>query len=583
MFNLIASVAVSAGLVLGGMWAHIAFDKLTNRVDSLKTNMSILSSQVKDKELRFGLSTYVPAQGGTGTSTNPVAGDILMSFASNAYGPTALYAGSGITLSTSTYRRLTITGTGSAFEVATTSNIAVPELAYFTQTSGRTTLGSVATGTISATNGVTVTAGRSAVGGALAIDCTVASGSAAGCLSSADWTIFNNSADFAYPFTPITAFGSTFAAGTTSQMYINNSTFPSFFAVNASSTALSATSLSIGGSGTTTISSAGAVSIPSGLTVADLTSALTLTGAGGLFAEYTGTTCTNQFVRVLSALGAATCATVVAGDVDLADLTATNTTLTFSGAYDGSTARTVGLNLGNANTWTALQTINNASTTNLTVGTFFAPAANDGAPLGISGIAWADLFLASGSVINWNAGDLTLTHAANLLTLTGGGFTMDGAFINSDGTLEIPNAASPTVDAIGEFALDTTLNELLVATSTDAGAPAVIKPFTTISFGLSTSTAGSGTTTLALGPAAGAGYINEIQCYSDTFYRVVLYDASSNRTNDLVASSTVGTVKLLSNRVFTSGEAIIADIGTTTAPTGSREIGCRAKFYYTRS
>lgn len=41
----------------------------------------------------------------------------------------------------------------------------------------------------------------------------------------------------------------------------------------------------------------------------------------------------------------------------LAALTATNTTLTFSGSYDATTARTVGLNLGNANTWTATQTL----------------------------------------------------------------------------------------------------------------------------------------------------------------------------------------------------------------------------------
>jgi len=39
----------------------------------------------------------------------------------------------------------------------------------------------------------------------------------------------------------------------------------------------------------------------------------------------------------------------------LLNLTATNGTLTFSGAYNTTTARTVGLNLGNANTWTAQQ------------------------------------------------------------------------------------------------------------------------------------------------------------------------------------------------------------------------------------
>ncbi len=39
----------------------------------------------------------------------------------------------------------------------------------------------------------------------------------------------------------------------------------------------------------------------------------------------------------------------------LANLTATDSTLTFSGTYTGVTARTIGLNLGNANTWTGVQ------------------------------------------------------------------------------------------------------------------------------------------------------------------------------------------------------------------------------------
>lgn len=42
-------------------------------------------------------------------------------------------------------------------------------------------------------------------------------------------------------------------------------------------------------------------------------------------------------------------------------LTATNGSLTFSGNYDGSTARTVGLNVGNANTWTGQQTFNTSA------------------------------------------------------------------------------------------------------------------------------------------------------------------------------------------------------------------------------
>lgn len=59
------------------------------------------------------------------------------------------------------------------------------------------------------------------------------------------------------------------------------------------------------------------------------------------------------------------------------------------------------------------------------------PSANDGAALGASGAAWSDLFLASGAVVNFNAGDVTLTHAANLLAFAGAasGYTFDGKLV----------------------------------------------------------------------------------------------------------------------------------------------------------
>lgn len=65
------------------------------------------------------------------------------------------------------------------------------------------------------------------------------------------------------------------------------------------------------------------------------------------------------------------------------------------------------------------------------------PLSNDGAALGVSGTAWSDLFLASGAVINFNAGDVTLTHSSNLLAFAGAssGYTFDAAVTpaSSDG------------------------------------------------------------------------------------------------------------------------------------------------------
>lgn len=55
-----------------------------------------------------------------------------------------------------------------------------------------------------------------------------------------------------------------------------------------------------------------------------------------------------------------------------------------------------------------------AINTSLVLGT------SDGGALGSTTKMWSDLFLASGAVINWNNGDVTLTHSGNLLTLAGG-------------------------------------------------------------------------------------------------------------------------------------------------------------------
>jgi len=45
---------------------------------------------------------------------------------------------------------------------------------------------------------------------------------------------------------------------------------------------------------------------------------------------------------------------------------------------------------------------------------------SDGGALGSTTKMWSDLFLASGGVVNFNAGDITLTHSSDTLTLAGG-------------------------------------------------------------------------------------------------------------------------------------------------------------------
>lgn len=85
------------------------------------------------------------------------------------------------------------------------------------------------------------------------------------------------------------------------------------------------------------------------------------------------------------------------------------------------------------------------------------PKADNTQQLGSTSFNWADLFLGSGAVINWNAGDVTLTHASNALTWAGAtSYTFDVA----------PNVA-------GSFTLTQALNRNVTggvtATSYNAG------------------------------------------------------------------------------------------------------------------
>lgn len=94
-------------------------------------------------------------------------------------------------------------------------------------------------------------------------------------------------------------------------------------------------------------------------------------------------------------------------------------TLSYSDLFLASGA-VVNFNNGNV---TITHAANTLTFSGATVGFLFAnttaPSTNDGAALGTSSVSWSDLFLASGAVINFNAGDVTITHAADTLTFAG--------------------------------------------------------------------------------------------------------------------------------------------------------------------
>ncbi len=74
-----------------------------------------------------------------------------------------------------------------------------------------------------------------------------------------------------------------------------------------------------------------------------------------------------------------------------------------------------------------------SSTNNVTL----VPSSTDGAALGSTTRMFSDLFLASGGVINFDNGDVTLTHASNALTIAGGilNLTYGGAALNITSTI----------------------------------------------------------------------------------------------------------------------------------------------------
>jgi hypothetical protein len=72
------------------------------------------------------------------------------------------------------------------------------------------------------------------------------------------------------------------------------------------------------------------------------------------------------------------------------------------------------------------------------------PTTSDGVALGTGSLMWSDLFLASGSVINFNNGDITATHSANTLTFAGG-------------TVATAALTGTTIDASTDFTIGDTV------------------------------------------------------------------------------------------------------------------------------
>ena len=157
--------------------------------------------------------------------------------------------------------------------------------------------------------------------------------------------------------------------------------------------------------------------------IAELTSAASAAGTDFLMAQQgtTGTPYRKMTVAQVMGSGAAVLASRV---------TVNAATVPANGVYLPA-ANTLGL---------AVNTVGEVQLT----ASAFSPITSDGNALGTTSLMWSDAFLASGAVINFNAGNYTLTHSAGLLTASG------TITIGSAGnTLTItPNATSGTAIAL---------------------------------------------------------------------------------------------------------------------------------------
>jgi len=82
-----------------------------------------------------------------------------------------------------------------------------------------------------------------------------------------------------------------------------------------------------------------------------------------------------------------------------------------------------------------------------------SPGTSDGTALGTTSLMWSDLFVASGGVINFNNGDITVTHSSNTLTVAGG-------------TLAAAAITGTTIDASTDFTIgDTVITDGVITDS----------------------------------------------------------------------------------------------------------------------
>jgi hypothetical protein len=188
---------------------------------------------------------------------------------------------------------------------------------------------------------------------------------------------------------------------------------------------------------------------------------------------------------------------------------------------------------------------------------------------------------ATSSALYFTTGTSNLTYSygsTTALTVSGTAYltTVMGAVdLGGATSLELPQDG--TIDTTGEVKWDTTSGTLQIY---NGSAVQTFKPFVTLVGNVASSTWGTGTTTVYLGPAVAAGTITEARCeISAGTLGVSLYDGTNRANYIKTASTTIDTFTYTTNNTFTANESIRMDVGT--AVSSPTQITCRFKFVYT--
>lgn len=381
-----------------------------------------------------------------------------------------------------------------------------------------------------------------------------------------------------------------------------SSTFPNLLSTNSTTT--NATSTSLYNSGQTRLGA--------------LSSSLVLSGSTGILSNYAGTSCTNQFPRSLNAAGAATCASIalasdVSGDLPFSSLTqiAANSVLgnitgatadvaaiatsslysgtdgqvlaRFNGTWVGqatTTLSTITGTLGVSKGGTGLTTIGGtnhilyttaADTISSEAAFTYNPSSDlfTAASSSITNATSTSLFSTTASSTNLFASALQIANQALTITSARVATLLGSWDFGGADSIEIVNGTAPVVNAIGETALDTSANQLLIATSTNASYPAVFpleQPLFSITIG-STTPEFISSGTIPISRWVGKGReVTRVECYvtGGTSKVMNISDGTNDTETTTCATTNTQDNSLDTNATFTASELWYIEFGATT-------------------